>query len=210
VTIEHLAQSEHAARSARRVLALTQLSFFLALVWCITIDHSAIAETDGISFYGVYHRTILILLVGYSIAALGLWRVSSYYADAGAPAPMVGGTRAVGLGLFALLATPYNQGTFLNWTHMIAGVVMALVQLAIAIALVARQRTALALVAFAVQFGGGLLAAASLPSWHFPYLLLGEMIYEVGFGIILFVWIGSLARAGEPIRASYDSERTIE
>lgn len=192
------------------MLALTQASFFLALVWCITIDHSSIAETDGISFYGVYHRTIVILLIGYSIAALGLWRVSSYYADAGAPAPMVGGTRAIGLGLFALLATPYNQGAFLNWTHMTAGVVMALVQLAIAIALLARQRTSRIVVAFAVQLGGGLLAAASLPSWHFAYLLAGEMIYEVGFGIILFEWIGSLARTSQPVRAPYGSERTIE
>ena len=192
------------------MLALTQVSFFLTLIWCIGINHSATAETDGISFYGVYHRTLLILLAGYSIAALGLWRVSSYYADAGAPTPLVNGTRAVGLGLFALFATPYNKGTFLNWTHMTVGVVMALVQLAIAIALVARRRSGVAPWAFAIQLSGGLLAAASLPSWHFAFLLVGETIYEFGFAMILFAWIGSLSRAHDVIREPYESGRTIE
>ena len=192
------------ARRSRWLLALTQLFFFLSLALCVAIDHSTTAATDGISFYGVYHRTILILFAGFTVGAFGLWRVSAYYAQAGAPAAMVGGTRAVALGLFVVLATPYNQGTLLDWTHMTVGVTMALVQLAIAAALVARWRTPRASFAFAVQLGGGLLAAASLPSWHFPYLLLGETLYEVGFAIILFEWIRVLAEDRDAVRA-YES-----
>ena len=170
-------------------LAVTQAVFFTLLAWCVAIDHSEVAQVDGISFYGVYHRTIPLLALAFVVAAWGLWRAAGHYAVLGAPALAVYGVRVVALGLFVVIATPFNQGTFLNWTHMTAGVAMALVQGAITIALVRRAPRRASWIAFAVQLGGGLLAAFSLPDWHFPFMLAGEVTYQVGFALGLLTWM---------------------
>ena len=81
---------------------------------CFVINHTPTAEVDGISFYGVYGATILILIAGFTIAAAGLWRTARYFALTGAPAFSVVGLRILSRGLFALLSSPFNQGTFLN------------------------------------------------------------------------------------------------
>jgi hypothetical protein len=89
---------------ARHLLVATQSVFFGSLLICIVINHGPIARNDGISFCGVYAPTVLILIAGFSIAAVGLWRTARYFAQTDAPAFSV-----VALGLFALLLTPYNQ-----------------------------------------------------------------------------------------------------
>ena len=177
---------------ARKVLLLTQASFFLSLMICLSIDHGAVAQTDGISFYGVYHRTIAILVVGFAVAAAGLWRSALYLADTDAPPLLLQGLRWVAIGLFALLITPFNRGAFLNWTHMTVGVAVALLQLAIASLLLTRRQSMGSIGGYSIQLAGGLLAAASLPDWHFPYLLQGETIYQIGFGWCLVEWTRAL------------------
>ncbi|MHB1208443.1 MAG: hypothetical protein ACYC1I_01900 [Acidimicrobiales bacterium] len=175
-------------RSPRQFLFATQLFFFATLLLCLLIVHSEIVENDGISFFGVYHRTIEILAVGFFVAAYGLWRTSSYFRSVGAPALLVVGLRVVAISLFVLLITPFDKGTFLNWAHMITGVAMALVELAITILLLVKYRGTASIGAFSVALGGGLLAAVSLPDWSFAYLFQGEVIYEVGFAWCLLEW----------------------
>ena len=179
-------------RDARRVLGASQGFFFASLALCVIIDHGLTARNDGISFYGLFHRTIVILVTGFAAAAVGLWRTASYYASLSAPPLLVVGVRAVAVGLFLLLVTPYDMGPFLNWSHMTVGTTMALGQIALTIALVRRRRSAGAVAALAIQLVAGVVAALSLPDWHFPNLLLGESFFEVGFGISLFVWITAL------------------
>jgi hypothetical protein len=180
-------------------LAVTQVIFFTLLAWCVAIDHSETAQVDGVSFYGVYHRTIVLLGLAFLVGAWGLWRAAGHYASLGAPALAVYGVRVVALGLFVVIATPFNQGTFLNWTHMTAGVAMALVQGGITIALVRRSSRLASWSAFCVQLFGGLLAALSLPDWHFPYMLVGEVFYQVGFAVALLTWMVVLI-APSPLR----------
>jgi hypothetical protein len=102
------------------------------------------------------------------------------------------GLRFLALGLILLLLTPYNKGTFFNWAHMSVGVVTALVQLAIATQLMVRYRSWQAVSAFYVQLFGGVWAGASLPDWRFSYLLVGELIFELGFSWTLIEWTYAL------------------
>lgn len=175
-------------RTPRQLLFATQLFFFSTLLLCLLIVHSEAVETDGISFFGVYHGTVEILALGFFVAAYGLWRTSSHFRSVNAPPLVVVGLRVVALSLVVLLITPFNKGAFLNWAHMITGVAMALVELAIAILLVVKYPGAASMAAFGVALGGGLIAAASLPDWSFAYLFQGEVIFEVGFGWCLLVW----------------------
>jgi hypothetical protein len=99
----------------RHLLALTQGVFsFTLLIWLL-INHSGVAENDGISFYGVDARTLPFLLTGFVLASFGLWRTAAHLSIFNAPALTVVGLRVVSIGLFVLLATPFNRGTFMNW-----------------------------------------------------------------------------------------------
>lgn len=173
---------------ARHVLVVTQVVFFFALLVCFFINHGSTAQADGISFYGVYAPTIAIVITGFTVAAFGLWRTASYFTRTDAPVFSVVGLRTIALGLFALLLTPYNQGTFLNWAHMVVGVSMALIQLGIVILLLQRRRTTLCVAGFAIQLIGGIIGAFSLPDWSFTFLLQGETLFEIGFGLCLIEW----------------------
>ena len=177
----------------RHVLLVTQSLFFLTLGWCLVLNHSATAENDGISFYGVYHETVALLIGGYAVAFVGLWVTSTHFKSAGVPTLTWSGLRIIAVLLFVLLATPYNRGTFLNWTHMLAGILGAICQLEVALQLVRESRSLRTVLGLAVLLVGGVVAAASLPDWHFEYLLQGEIVFQLGFAWCLIEWTYALA-----------------
>ena len=170
-------------------MVATQGVFFAALVVCVLINASYTAQNDGISFYGVYGPTIALVVVGYGTAAVGLWRVGQWFARHGGPAVLFLGARVVAVGLMLLLITPYDEGAFLNWSHMTVGVVVALVQLASTIALLRRGPTLRRVLLLSFQLAGGIVAAASLPDWHFPMLLAGESVYALAYALSLYAWV---------------------
>ena len=187
----------------RHFLLATQAFVFLCVGVCLFMDHSAKAESGGISFYGVYHRTLLIIILGFGVGSYGLWRASTYLARAGLAHLSVLGLRCLAVGLVLLLLTPYNKGAFFNWAHMSVGIVMALVELAIVSQLTRLHRSWQALGALTVQLGGGVWAGASLPDWRFSYLLVGELIFEAGFAWCLIEWTYALSsRRSRSIRVS--------
>lgn len=177
----------------RHVLLVTQTLFFIALAWCLLLNHSATAENDGISFYGVYHQTIPLLIGGYAVAFVGLWVTSTHFKAAGVPTLTWTGLRVIAVLLFVLLATPYNQGAILNWSHMFAGIVGAICQLEVALQLVRESRSLRTVSGLVVLLFGGAIAAASLPDWHFEYLLQGEIVFQIGFAWCLIEWTYALA-----------------
>jgi hypothetical protein len=186
---------------ARTWIVVTQVVFFASVGICLVVAHGPSAQTDGISYYGVHPATLPLLVLAYLIAAVGLWRVGPWLVASGAPVAVRTALRALAVGLVALLATPYTAGTFFNWAHMTVGVMMALVQIALAVWLLARERSAPSAGAFAVVLGGGLVAAISLPDWHVPLLLVGEVFFEVGFAWFLVELVATLRHlAGETRR----------
>ena len=70
---------------SRQLLLLTQAVFFGALAICLIIDDGRTARIDGISYYGVYHRTIFVLATGYLVSAAGLFRTAQYFTETDAP-----------------------------------------------------------------------------------------------------------------------------
>jgi hypothetical protein len=192
-SVEDSAGAVFAETQTRHVLLISQSVFFFALAWCLVLNHGPMAENDGISFYGVYHETIPVLIGGYAAAFVGLWWTSTQFKVAGVPTLTWVGLRVIAVLLFVLLATPYNRGAFLNWTHMVAGVLGSLVQLEVALQLVRESRSLRTLAGLVILLVGGGIAAASLPDWHFTHLLQGEIIFQVGFAWCLIEWTYALA-----------------
>ncbi|MGD0853623.1 MAG: hypothetical protein ABSA07_09745 [Acidimicrobiales bacterium] len=177
----------------RHILLVTQTLFFLTLGWCLILNHSATAENDGISFYGVYHETVIFLVFGYATAFVGLWRTSTHFKEFGVPSLTWIGLRAIAVLLVVLLATPYNRGTLLNWAHMSAGILGAVFELEIALQLVRESHRLRTVIGLVVLLIGGGISAASLPDWHFEYLLQGQIIFQIGFSWCLIEWTYALA-----------------
>ena len=115
----------------------------------------------------MHHETVALLIEGYAVVFVGLWRTSIHFRAADVAAQTWLCLRAIAILLFILLATPYNRGAFLNWTHMIAGVLGALFQLEVALQLVHEGRSFRTVIGLVVLLIGGLIAAVSLPDWHF-------------------------------------------
>lgn len=176
----------------RQQLLATQLFFFAVIFVCLLIKHTATTENDGISFFAVYHVTIPLIVPGFCVGAYGMWRTSNHFAETDAPRLAVDGLRFIAIGLVLLLVTPFNRGAFLNWTHMTIGVLVAVAEAAICVLLLTQHRSSRSLGAFALSLGGGLIAAASLPDWRFQYLLVGEIVYELGFSWCLIEWVYAL------------------
>ena len=107
-------QSAATLVGARRTLFASQGAFFATLAMCVGITHGQSARVDGISFYGVYQRTVVLLIVGFAAAAAGLWRTAAVFADTNAPLALRRVLRLLPYGLAALLVTPFNRGTWLN------------------------------------------------------------------------------------------------
>lgn len=193
----------------RQGLWITQSFFFFALAVCVAIFHGHSAYNDGISFYGVYAPTMPILFAGYLTAAGGLWWTSTLVVRAGAPALMRLGLRVISVGLVVLLATPYNQGAFLNWAHMVAGVSMGVTEVFIALALVRRRRNLQSKAAFILLLLGGVMGAVSLPDWDVLLLLPGECLLELGFAWSLLEWTYALGTPGLVERSALDRAHRV-
>lgn len=173
---------------ARRIVLASQGVFFGALALCVLLVHDHVAENDGISYYGVHAETIVLAVAGYVVAAVGLWLFAGILRDEGVGAMGWASARVVSVMLILLLLTPYDRGTFLNWSHMTVGVVGALVQLGSSFTVMRRRATTAATVGFWVQLAGGVIAAASLPDWGFTQLLTGEIIFELGYSLCVLEW----------------------
>jgi hypothetical protein len=142
----------------------------------------------------MYHETVALLIGGYAVAFVGLWRTSTHFRAAGVAALTGVCLRAIAILLFILLATAYNRGAFPNWTHMIAGVHRPPFQLEVARQLVREGRAFRTVIGLVVLLIGGLIATASFPDWHFDYLLEGEIVFQVGFAECLTGYDGCRRR----------------
>ncbi len=181
---------------ARRIVLASQGVFFGALALCVLLIHDHVAQNDGISYYGVHAETIVFAVVGYVVAAVGLWWFAGILRDEGVETVGWVSARAVSVMLILLLVTPFNKGTFLNWAHMTVGVVGALVQLGASWRIMRRRATTLASVGFWTLLVGGVVAAASLPDWGFTHLLTGEIVFEIGYALCVTEWVHELRARG--------------
>jgi hypothetical protein len=172
----------------RQVLVATQVVFFACVAASTLVAYGPDAEEYGISYYGVHASTIPLIVIGYGVASLGLWRTASQLARL-EPAPVVVPVlRTVAIALPLELLTPFNHGAFFNWAHMFVGIAIGVSQMASGIFVMLRQRGRAATIACVVQLVGGIVAALSLPDWGFNHMLEGEMIFEVGYSWSLILW----------------------
>jgi hypothetical protein len=161
-----------------------QVCLLVGLLLCIGLMPEGLGANNGMSYYGVHWETVLPYAVGILSAALFTRRALRHAAST-SPSP---GHLRIAADAFALLLggiilTPYTLNGAVDWTHRLLGAALFVLQLLLAIRLVAWAHgagTALLL----VQLAGGIIAAVYLLQDD-GFLLQGEATFQFGFGALL-------------------------
>jgi hypothetical protein len=180
---------------ARRSLVAGSLGFWLSVAICLVVSHSATTEHDGISYFSVRATTLPIIVLGYASIITGMLLAARRLPEDELGRRLALPLRCMPVCLAALLVTPFNRGTALNWTHMTVGISLAIAQGAVALWLSLVLPTARVLSAAALQLVGGVVAALSMPSASFNFLLQGELLFNLGFCLCLLAAVRSAADA---------------
>ena len=168
-----------------RVMA-SEAVLLLTVMVCTVMVWNNNVNVYGISYFGVIAPTLPIIAIGFLSGSVMLVMAARMFPDT-APYRLVKWTlRIVSVGIVLLLLTPYTVDTFFNWTHMTLGAIIFIVELYTGGVLYFRHlHDRVSKYALAVQFTGGLLAMLSLPNNMLNLMLEGELIFQLGFMILL-------------------------
>jgi hypothetical protein len=190
-----------AAEAVRNLLTAGAVMAAGVLV-CIVRAPKPLDTTDGLSWFGVTGATV----VEYGLTLLV---TAALLVRAAGPLTAVPDLRPLRLGLLAcaaltpvMLATPYTVSTVLNWTHMIVGAVLFVLQILVATWLWwARARTPTVFALLAAQIVGGFISFTSLIDLD-DAMLYGQPLFQVAFTACVAVGVATLGGRGQRVSSS--------
>ncbi len=140
----------------------------------------------GISYFGVRIPTLPVVAFGFVAGSIILIMASRKLPDF-APFGLVKLTlRVVSVGIVLLLLTPFTVDTFFNWTHMTLGAIIFAIEMYTGVVLCFKHlQDRVSKWALALQFFGGVLAMLSVPDNMLNFMIEGEVIFQLGFMILL-------------------------
>lgn len=186
---------ERSYAAALRPLILGSTGFFASVAVCLAISHSATTEHDGISYFSVRSTTLPVILLGYLCVITGMLAAVRRLPDEDLGNRLALPMKCMPVLFVALLCTPFNKGTFLNWTHMTVGVTLAMAQGVITVWLCSVLPALRVLAAAGLELVGGIVCALSLPGSSFNFLLQGELLFNLGFCLCLIAVVHDAAAA---------------
>jgi hypothetical protein len=189
------ASIERSYAAALRPLLIGSTGFFASVAICLAISHSATTEHDGISYFSVRSTTLPVILVGYLCVITGMLAAARRFPEEDLGNRLALPMRCMPVLFVALLCTPFNKGTFLNWTHMTVGVMLAISQGIVTIWLCSVLPAFRVLAAAGLELVGGVVCALSLPGTSFNFLLQGELLFNLGFCLCLIAVVHDAAAA---------------
>ncbi len=177
----------------RKHLVIASVASIFALAIPLSLLHNASVEIYGISEFGVHIDTAIPLGIGLFIASFNIWAVANHLRSKATDAAVAQSFRAISILIVLIVLTPYAIDTIFNWIHMVIGTLLFLDQLALSIHVikVCNRETKLVLL-FALEIFGGILAALSLPNHMLSYMFQGEVLFQIGFALILFKGLAKL------------------
>lgn len=167
-------------------VAKGQACLFGGLGVCVTLRPEGLAVNHGMSYFGVHWQTLLPYAAGLAGAALFTHRALR---DAAARTPHPAHLRGMAGSFVVLLAgivlTPYTLGGAVDWAHRGLGAALFVLQLLLAVRLVAwAHGDPVGIAFFLVQLGGGVLAAVYVLQTE-GLLIHGEATFQLGFALVL-------------------------
>ncbi|MBO3745369.1 hypothetical protein J5X84_04755 [Streptosporangiaceae bacterium NEAU-GS5] len=175
-----------------------QILLFGGLVVCVALVPAGLGANKGFSFFGIHWLTVVPYAVGVLGCALFTRRALRAAAPA-TPAPARARQAADAFGLLTagLVVTPDYAENVLAWTHRALGASLFVIQLVLAARLVAwAGGDPLSAAFWLFQLGGGVICAIYVLRAE-GFLLQGQVLFQLAFGVVL---ARTLPRLPAPIR----------
>ena len=170
----------HLRRARARVLAAGAV-LAAGVAACIALAPRPVDVSDGLSWFGVTAGTVEVYALTLLLTAGLLGLAARALNEGTALRPLREVLLAAAVLLPVLLATPYTASTAMNWTHMIVGAVLFVLQLAVAGWLWwSRHRTPTALALLAVQTLAGVVCFVSVLDLA-DAMLYGQLVFLAAF-----------------------------
>ncbi len=146
---------------------------------------NAKVSADGFSYYGVQRRTLPVLVVGLSVSITLILKAATQFARQSSIL-LANFLRFFCIAVIGIFLTPYSVNALFEWTHKFIGVVLFSAQMVLALHLAfIKSRDGVSYVAIYIQLLGGLLALFSLPDNSLGYQFEGQIIFQMGFFILI-------------------------
>ncbi len=174
------------SRTQERLLAADIALFGALLLVAIWYPTSAI-DGYGISYYLTHLDTFVPLAIGFVTCAALSWRAASDLPAIGGIAILRRALQLMSILLIGICFTPYTWGTLFDWTHQTLGSILFVEQLIVSGWVWWRyERSWFNAAMIVVQIVGGVMALLSLPNDGIMVLFQGEVIFQIGFSLLLF------------------------
>ncbi len=180
----------------RRYINYAFSGFFALLVVCITIAPQGWTADDGISFYGGHLQTIVPYILAFGVCAFFLLKAADVLQNVPNMRWVAWLFRVFCLLFLVLVITPYTND-HLGAIHDGAGATLFILELIIAVWLVATSFDWPAAGLLTAQILGGVAALYYLPTKE-GYLIQGQMIFQIAFWLLIARQFNRLAGSTKP------------
>ena len=182
------------ARDAVRSLLTAGAVLAAGVLACVLRAPKPLDTGDGLSWFGVQRVTVVEYGLALLVAAALLARAAAALAGDPGLRPLRVGLLACAVLMPVLLATPYTVSTAFNWTHMIVGSVLFVLQLLLCAWLWwARARAPLVGGLLAAQIAGGVVCFTSMLDLD-GAMLQGQLVFQVAFTACLALGVAVASR----------------
>lgn len=183
--VSFLALSEAVQRSPLRLLRCAEAILAATVVGSVMLIFNAKVSADGFSYYGVQRRTLPVLFVGLFASIMLILKAAAQFAQQSSIL-LANFLRFFCIAVVGIFLTPYSVNALFEWTHKFIGVTLFVSQMVLALHLTfIKSRDGVSYVAIFIQLLGGLLALFSLPDNSLGYQFEGQVIFQMGFFILI-------------------------
>jgi hypothetical protein len=161
-----------------------QLCLYVGLLGCAILRPHGLVANEGISYYGVYQRTI----VAYFVALFGS-AYFSFLVSVKITQPKLFKVRValilISLFTLAVLSTPDTISTLVEHIHETCGALLFITQLLLSGWLIYKSGYNLVITGLALlELAGGIASFIWLEAVH-GYLLESQVVFQLGFGLLM-------------------------
>jgi len=175
---------------AVKLTVLGQICLYTGVLLSILLKPSGLSSNDGLSYFGIFARTVIPYSLGLLSSAYLSWLASKHVSTPELK-PLHDGYITIAILTVAIVITPYSVGPLLGWAHTAAGTALFSLQLLLSAWLTYQLHYhLLAVILTAIEFIAGVACAVYLLPEH-GLLMQCQVLFQLAFGMLL---IFSLAR----------------
>jgi hypothetical protein len=159
-----------------------QILLYFGVLISILIHPKGLSTDDGLSYYGIYLKTIIPYGMALLASAVYIWKTADKLSDI---RWLSYSFKICSILIVGIALTPYSVDPVLNWAHEILGSLLFILQLTITGKLAFFMfRCWQTISLWIIEFLGGVFSAVYVTS-PTGYLLQSQLVFQLAFGLLI-------------------------